>query len=97
MLLTAPVTVNLTVIPARGLPTASRTVAVTQCWVPTGFVAAAGGSVRVAGFAAAAIFTTTASMAPLNVSSNAPGVVGKSTDVVYPATYAFPAASTAMR
>src|SRR6266850_4088914 len=44
-----PVTVKRTVTPGTGRPIASFTVAVTQCCVPTGFVAAAGVSVSVAG------------------------------------------------
>src|SRR5439155_27255068 len=44
-----PVTWKRTVIPGVGLAAASRTVAVTQCCVPTGFVAAAGVRTSVAG------------------------------------------------
>src|SRR5439155_25591070 len=44
----APITLNLTDIPGVGLPEASFTVAVTQCWVPTVLVAAGGLRVSVA-------------------------------------------------
>ena len=48
-------------------------------------------------FPAAFNFVTNPSMPPLaNEVSNAPGVVGKSLEFVYPATYASPAPSTAI-
>lgn len=41
-MLTDPVTVKRTVMPGVGLPAASSTVAVTQCWVETSLVSAVG-------------------------------------------------------
>ena len=49
LVFTEPVTEKRTVTPATGAPAAFVTVAVTQCCVPTGFVAAFGLSVSFAG------------------------------------------------
>jgi hypothetical protein len=49
LVVTAPVTAKRTGTPGVGFPKASVTVAVTQCWVSTGSVAAGGVSVSVAG------------------------------------------------
>ena len=56
MRLREPVTVKRTVTPEAGLPKASLTVAVTQCWVPTTLLAVAGLSTSVAGAAATYVF-----------------------------------------
>jgi hypothetical protein len=70
------------------LPAASSTVAVTQCVVPTVFVAAAGASVSVAGAPGPeeSFVTNASSTPPLNVVSKAPTLVGKSAERVPPVT-----------
>src|SRR5439155_12108469 len=61
----APTTLKTTVTPGVGLPEASLTVAVTQCWVPTVLMAAAGLRVSDAGAGAPARSWTNTSPTPL--------------------------------
>jgi len=79
VVVTEPVTVKRTVTSGVGFPEASSTVAVTQCCVPTWFVAAAGVRLSVAGGPMELNLATKTSEFPLSVVSNAPAVVGKLT------------------